>query len=288
MVRSGERLPQPTSEESSGEGWDELSKVAFQGEAKQPTLAERQEQSLAAVREWGDIYRDTEQDFAKYRAQADLSTPENRAKYEKTLVKYEDEIAWDWQTLRSNINAAKTSGAIKGLYEEAATSRVGGDSSVDPKDSIEAACGIFYQDRMAELVSRVDGGTLSAEDKQSQKSLLGQTWQKVSRYLDAVGDMELQHENLSEYERARKAAHNSMIEQLNNINDLARDYQVKPFTPRNFFDGNVPYNRYLDHNQSLRNRAEYDRDTVMNYFRTVFTRDFDRTDRETLRNSNLY
>lgn len=227
----------------------------------------------AEVEYWSGEYNDTERQFARY-SKTMPSDRAGREDYRASLKKYEEDIRYDWQRMETVANRAMSSQLIHSPYELADTQRLG---VVEPHETVEAATGIFYEERIAALNERV----LAAEptdETAAEQQLMRQTWRKVMDYIEAATDYDFLHMDYNAYQHTRRTCHNNMIRQLNALNLLAEKYDVQRLTPRNFMTNDFTYSAKYDRTGKLNHRANYDRETVLAYFQTVFRKDFNRAD----------
>lgn len=239
----------------------------------QGNLAEEESTPVDEIRHWSQKYAEDERDFARFAERQQIATPEDRSKYEKRLLAYEHDIKFHWGMLEDETAAAMSDGLRLNLYQRAEVQQIG-TSTIEPSKSIEAALGVFYDQRMQELSDQIR--SVNNADTAKDLALAGQTWKRVRDYLEASQDIELLQMDANGYHRTRTACHNNMIQQLNALNQLAQKYGTTPFTPRKFMDNNFAYNGRLDKGGWLNSRAEYDRETVMQYFTKAFQKDFSR------------
>lgn len=236
--------------------------------------ADPSEQILAAIKRWSTLYDEEETDFQRFVKQwqgKDTSTPEAQQKYQDWLRRSEQMAQMAWQEMQRSTNDAVAKRVISGRYEVARAQNYG--QGIAPGDTIEAASAVFYQDRMTDLVGQVNADEGLAESERQEKlRLLGSTWRRVSDYLESTSDLYDGYDG----QRRRTAAHNAMIRQLNSLNDLAREYDLQPFTFRNFMTNDFSYDKSRDRSGVLNYLADHDRETVANYFRKVFARDIAR------------
>lgn len=234
---------------------------------------------------WGDTYNQTEAQFVKY---VDDLISQNSVKvehqkdYRETLSRYEDDQAYNWQQLYANLGQAQSKSWFMNLYAQADVLRLGG---VEPTKTIEAATGIFYDDRMSQLTQRMaevaaSDGARSQRRIEAERERIGETWQKVLIYLDATKDYDSRNRDYNYYQRNRRAAHNNMIKQLNWLNDLAEKYQTQRFALRDFKTNDFTYHQKSDRGGHLNHWIEYDRETVLAYFKQAFGADFQRAERK--------
>lgn len=150
---------------------------------------------------------------------------------------------------------------------------------VKPEETIEAATGIFYEER-AQVLNQAILEVAQTEESQADSLVLRQTWRKVMDYIEAAADYEFLHRDYNAYQNMRRNCHNRMIQQLNDINHLAEKYKVERFTARDFMTNDFYYNSKRDPAGSLNHRADYDRESVLAYFKTAFRGDFASSERK--------
>lgn len=231
--------------------------------------AERVPDAKAEVEYWSGEYNETERQFRRYNKEMPADRT-GREDYRTTVAKYESDIAYDWQRIETATSKAMSEQLIRSPYELADTQGLG---VVEPYETIEAATGIFYEERMAALNKEVALATPTEETKAEQQ-LMRQTWRKVMDYVEASTDYDFLHMDYNAYQRTRRTCHNNMIRQLNALNLLAEKYGTTRFTPRNFMTNDFSYSERRDRSGKLNRRANYDRETVLAYFQTVFQKDF--------------
>lgn len=245
------------------------------------TAADNQERGRAKpdvkaeVEYWSNEYNETERQFAYY-SKGMPADKAGREDYRKTVAKYEEDIAYDWQRAETAANKAMSSQLIRSPYELADTQGLG---IVEPHETVEAATGIFYEERMAALNQKVTAAE-STEETEAEQQLMRQTWRKVMDYIEASTDYDFLHMDYNAYQQTRRTCHNNMIRQLNALNLLAEKYGAARFTPRNFMTNDFVYSERRDRGGRLNRRANYDRETVLAYFQTVFQKDFSLADKK--------
>ena len=240
-----------------------------------PELRTEAPNAVDEVKFWSNEYNTAEAQFAKY-TKAISPNARDEESYRATVAKYENDIAYDWQRLEEATNKAMTDRLIRSAYELADTQGLG---IVAPDETIEAATGVFYDERMSALSQKI----LAQEQNDitvADQSVLRQTWRKVMDYIEASTDYDFLHRDYNSYQNARRTCHNNMIRQLNDLNHLAEKYGTTRFTPRDFMTNDFHYNQRQDRNSRLNNRANYDRESVLAYFRTVFEKDFSKMEQK--------
>lgn len=227
------------------------------------------------VRYWANSYNTTEGQFKQFTQRLKTSDLElSPERYRENVRRYEDDLSIDWKRSEEAVADLQRHGRAHNSYDIAALQNLG--NGVAPEDTIEAATGIFYQERAEQLSQALRG---AGDDGKEGLRILGRTWRRVMEYLEATHDYELLHEDYHSYQNGRRAAHNEMIRQLNTINGLAEQYHTPRFTVRNFMTNDFYYDARRDHGRALDYRANYDRESVMGYFSVAFRQDFEREQR---------
>lgn len=229
----------------------------------------------AEVKYWSNEYNEAERQFARYSKKM-AADKAGREDYRTTLARYEEDIAYDWQEAEMAADKAMSGQLIRSPYELADTQSLG---VVEPHETVEAATGIFYEERVMVLNDKITSAEPTEETAAEQK-LIRQTWRKVMDYVEASTDYDFLHMDYNAYRQARRVCHNNMIRQLNALNLLAEKYGTTRFTPRNFMTNDFVYNERRDRSGKLNRRANYDRETVLAYFQTVFQKDFALADKK--------
>ncbi len=228
---------------------------------------------------WSNEYRQAELQFAKFRQSAETQPSTDPQAYYRKLLNYEDDQAYNWQRLTEATNEARSQGEAQDDYTLANLQRL---SSIEPSETIEAASGVFFSERMSNLRRKIRAST-NSDQATKDLDFANDTWQRVYEYITAAIDYDLMRDSYHQYQLTRRSRHNDMIKQLNGLNDLAETYDSPRFTLRNFMTNEFYYRQDLDKGGWLNQRANYDRETVLAYFKTVYQnqiRGFERSARE--------
>lgn len=228
---------------------------------------------------WSNEYRQAELQFAKFRQSAETQPSTDPQAYYRKLLNYEDDQAYNWQRLTEATNEARSQGEAQDDYTLANLQRL---SSIEPSETIEAASGVFFSERMSNLRRKIRAST-NSDQATKDLDFANDTWQRVYEYITAAIDYDLMRDSYHQYQLTRRSRHNDMIKQLNGLNDLAETYDSPRFTLRNFMTNDFYYRQGLDKGGWLNQRANYDRETVLAYFKTVYQdqiRGFERSARE--------
>ncbi len=188
---------------------------------------------------------------------------------QKEFEIWEGELASSWAML----NKGMIEGGIRHFPDKEASAQRAmffTTSEATLHETIEAQAGRFYRERAAALQAAIESSGASDEVKQRQMELLSAFYSHVHRHIELkyIGPQEIRDEFLSwkEYDDTRTNVHNNVIDELNGLNDLARQYGLKPFTPRNFWDSRV-----TSQTPDMQKRIRYDRDVVEEYYSIAFS-----------------
>lgn len=242
-----------------------------------PETASTPESSpLEEVAFWNHEYNDTEMQFQKYSQTVPSHLRgDDWKKYRASVTKYENDLRYNYNRTKESTSEAMNRKEINNQYELARAEPF--NPMLKPENSIEAASGIFYRERLKELNQAIsdnqDTPYFPLKGDEPRKTI-EDTWPKVKAYIDASRDYELRNRDPMQYQRARRSAHNSMIKQLNLLNDYAKYAHTTPFTIRPFLTNDFYYNRDLDPNHALERRVNFDRESVLGYFRNAFADQF--------------
>lgn len=266
-------VPEGSSTAQNPQSPQSAQNTELNGNAPEADLT-KEERFTQEVEFWAGEYNDAERQFANYQrlAQSGKQAAERQiseADFHDTLRKYEADQAYNWRQLTGVTGQAQNQGYLTDKYQLARTERLG---TVEPSETIEAATGAFYHERALELQQAIRAGDSTTAD--AELTLIDQTLAKVSEYMLASSDYESRSRDLPLYNVQRRFAHNGMIRQLNNLNALSERYQTPRFTLRDFMTNDFKYFPHLDRGSHLNHRAEYDRETVLEYFRAAFSQDF--------------
>ena len=140
----------------------------------------------------------------------------------------------------------------------------------DLKGTVEAYAGNYYFDRKQALENAIKESDKTEKEKEKDISALDNFVSAVYTHIDykyATQDEQRDY-GIERFDRDRTRAHNEAMKQLNNINDLAREYGTKPFTVRNFHPSDtVSKNRQTQAESTI---FRYDRNIVEEYYAYAF------------------
>lgn len=189
---------------------------------------------------------------------------------QKEFEKWEDEYAEEYTKAESKIYEANPS---YDKYCEVMSSAIvypGGGREKDLHNTVEAQAGNYYFDRKDALAEAINDSDKSDDEKKAELAKIDDFISAVYDHIDYkyMGRDEQLDFGPERYDAARTLAHNQAIRCLNNINDLARTYGTRPFTPRNFNPSDVVSRSSQTRDEALVFR--YDRDIVEEYYAIAF------------------
>lgn len=184
---------------------------------------------------------------------------------------WEEEFEFNWNLLREYIHRAHgNTMADEARMEEPAFFTE--DTGV-LHETIEAQSGHFFHERARALRDAINNNAdLTEAEKKRQLDKIDALWEQASRHMNFknMTREDVRGYGSEYYERSRTLVHNGTIRALNDLNDLARSYKLKPFTPRNFWpsDGSRK-----EDPEPIKRRMRYDRDLVEEYYAIAFERE---------------
>lgn len=133
--------------------------------------------------------------------------------------------------------------------------------------TIEAQAGHFYYERIADLKKAIEDADGDKEDLQYLKEF----YPTVVKHLDFkyIPRDEVKEYGYQAYEDSRTRSHNNVIKHINGINELARQYGVRPLTMRDFWPSDSI--RKEEQTPAESRVMRYDRDIVEEYYAIAFS-----------------
>lgn len=216
------------------------------------------------VATWAGYYHDTERAYRRHRKAAQR-------------IEYEDIVEWEDRATISfnNMKSAEKNARFSSRYERDRVERIG---TLDPDESIEGDAGIFYLRRQRALNKAIE----ESDNKNKTADLQAgeELYRLVNEHLYYEHDYDTRSMDPRYYQSKRRAAHNALIHHLNYMNSLARKYNVRPFTFRDFEDNDFPYSEKLDVGGHTNARAEFDRSAVEAYCRNAFSSAYEKAEKD--------
>ena len=245
---SGERLSNSNSQNKNTSAFDDF---AERVKREQEFIERRREDT----RYWARYYVGAEQAF-------DRRVKGNKIS-ETEFMKWEDEVGGAF----FKMNEAEYDACYASKYEKDREERIG---AVNSNMSVEVYAGNFYDERKNALKQKILQNE-NLEERDAHLKILGDLYDRVCTHIECKRDFKLKSKDVAAFDDARKNAHNSLIRNMNQINNLADEYGVRRLTFRNFLindekDYDKAYDIYLDTDS----RYDFDRSSVEKYTMIAF------------------
>lgn len=245
---SGERLSNSNSQNKNTSAFDDF---AERVKREQEFVERRREDT----RHWARYYVGAEQAF-------DMRVKDNKIS-ETEFMKWEDEVGGAFFKMKE----AEYDACYTSKYEKDREERIG---AVNSNMSVEVYAGNFYNERKTALKQKILQNE-NLEERDAHLKILGDLYDRVCTHIECKRDFKLKSKDVAAFDDARKNAHNSLIRNMNQINNLADEYGVRRLTFRNFLindekDYDKAYDIYLDTDS----RYDFDRSSVEKYTMIAF------------------
>lgn len=254
---SGERLSNSNSQNKNTSAFDDF---AERVKREQEFVERRREDT----RHWARYYVGAEQAF-------DRRVKANKIS-ETEFMKWEDEVGGAFFKMKE----AEYDACYPSKYEKDREERI---SVSDRTVTAEVYAGNFYEERTEILKQKILENP-NPKERDAQLKILGDLPDKVCSHIEAERDFDLKKIDERAYLNARKNVHNSLIRNLNEINKLADNYNVRRLTFRNFLTNDDRYDEYKDIYLDTDGRYEYDRSSVEKYMRIAFVDLYDQAEKD--------
>lgn len=207
------------------------------------------------TRHWARYYVGAEQAF-------DRRVKDNKIS-ETEFMKWEDEVGGAFFKMKE----AEYDACYPSKYEKDREEMIGSANSLM---TAEVYAANFYEERKEALKQKILQNE-NPEERDNHLKILGDLHDKVCAHIECKRDFELKSKDVGAFDEARKNAHNSLIRNMNQINNLADEYRVRRLTFRNFLinddkNYNAAYDIYLDTDA----RYDFDRSSVEKYTMIAF------------------
>ena len=204
---------------------------------------------------WARYYVGAEQSF-------DRRVKDNKIS-ETEFMKWEDEVGGAFFKMKE----AEYDACYTSKYEKDREEMIGSANSLM---TAEVYAANFYEERKEALKQKILQNE-NPEERDNHLKILGDLHDKVCAHIECKRDFELKSKDVGAFDEARKNAHNSLIRNMNQINNLADEYRVRRLTFRNFLinddkNYNAAYDIYLDTDA----RYDFDRSGVEKYTMIAF------------------
>ena len=245
---SGERLSSSNSQNKNTSAFDDF---AERVKREQEFIERRREDT----RHWARYYVGAEQAF-------DRRVKNNKIS-ETEFMKWEDEVGGAFFKMKE----AEYDACYPSKYEKDREEMIGSANSLM---TTEVYAANFYEERKEALKQKILQNE-NPEERDNHLKILGDLHDKVCAHIECKRDFELKSKDVGAFDEARKNAHNSLIRNMNQINNLADEYRVRRLTFRNFLinddkNYNAAYDIYLDTDA----RYDFDRSSVEKYTMIAF------------------
>lgn len=254
---SGERLSNSNSQNKNTSAFDDF---AERVKREQEFVERRREDT----RHWARYYVGAEQAF-------DRRVKDNKIS-ETEFMKWEDEVGGAFFKMKE----AEYDACYPSKYEKDREERI---SMNGRTVTAEVYAGNFYEERTEILKQKILENP-NPKERDAQLKILGDLPDKVCSHIEAERDFDLKKIDERAYLNARKNVHNSLIRNLNEINKLADNYNVRRLTFRNFLTNDDRYDEYKDIYLDTDGRYEYDRSSVEKYMRIAFADLYDQAEKD--------
>lgn len=245
---SGERLSNSNSQNKNTSAFDDF---AERVKREQEFVERRREDT----RHWARYYVGAEQAFDKRVKDQKITETE--------FMKWEDEVGGAFFKMKE----AEYDACYASKYEKDREEMIGSANSLM---TAEVYAANFYEERKEALKQKILQNE-NPEERDNHLKILGDLHDKVCAHIECKRDFELKSKDVGAFDEARKNAHNSLIRNMNQINNLADEYRVRRLTFRNFLinddkNYNAAYDIYLDTDA----RYDFDRSSVEKYTMIAF------------------
>ena len=270
MVQNLESKNSINQNQNSSNEWDDVAKMAKE---------DWRQETEKAPEYAADFYRaalDVTRDFDR-RRQALESEDQKMSKTE--FEKWEDALSDELEFAGNELE--KTDNSLETMAESARAMILTTDEHKTYK-TIEAQAGNYYHERSAALKQAIE----SSDRPESEKDL-----NSIRGFYFAIMDhLDYRYEDpervfsmgVKEFDKQRIMSHNNVIKHLNELNDLARKYHVRPFTLRNFCPSDArPKEKQTP---AVADLMAYDRYSVQSYYTIAFSSEVKR--REAIQERN--
>lgn len=265
-------------ESTNTSAWDSLA----QGPKENPETTEVKKVTKA---EWLEAHRDEIQESATghaaeagdtnkaFKKYVDRLRKEGRDLSQKEFETWEADYAFSLKMMNDEYQRGEWSPHLQDGIEKMAeiSAPIIAECEGNQADTIEAMAGDYFQTRSTELRAAIDASESSSKDADLKR--LASFYQLVARHVEYrwMTPDEVREECYDEYsskrfDEDRTAAHNSAIECLNDLNDLARKYDTKPFMARNLWTS-----RNKNQTRQMSRRMSCDRHLFERYYERAFS-----------------
>lgn len=249
--------PKLQEENTLANGWGEVAKMAREYMDEQAEKAP--ERATRFYKEALNIQIDFDRRTQAIESKNETMTKKEFEKWEDALS---DEITYADKELKSTDYTLET-------IANSEQAMIFSADSNELHKTIEARAGFFYRDRMNALRQAI---STSADEKASEDLEYAKDFYNVvMTHLDYryMPPEDIRDYGYDKYDHDRTRAHNAVINHLNNLNNLAKKYNVRPFTVRNFWTSDLRDEKHQT--ASVAKVMRYDHYIVEEYYSLAFT-----------------
>lgn len=245
---SGERLSNSNSQNKNSSAFDDFAERV----KREQEFIERRREDTG---HWARYYVGAEQAF-------DRRVKANKIS-ETEFMKWEDEVGGAFFKMKE----AEYDACYTSKYEKDREERIG---AVNSNMSVEVYAGNFYNERKNALKHKILQNE-NLEERDAHLKILGDLYDRVCAHIECKRDFKLKSKDVAAFDDARKNAHNSLIRNMNQINNLADEYGVRRLTFRNFLiNDEKDYDKAYDIYRDTDARYDFDRSSVEKYTMIAF------------------
>ena len=271
MVQNLESRNSINENQNTSNQWDDFAKIAK--EVWQKETEKAPDYATDFYRAALSVTRDFDLRRQNLESSGNKMTQQEFEKWEDALS---DELEFAGDELEKTDNTLET-------MAESARAMILTTDEYKTYKTIEAQAGNYYHERSAALKQAIE----SSGQPESEKDL-----NSIREFYFAVIDhLDYRYEDpdrvfsmgVKEFDKQRIMAHNNVIKHLNELNDLARKYHVRPFTLRNFCPSDArPKEKQTP---AVADLMAYDRYSVQSYYTIAFSSEVKRREAIQERNS---
>ena len=271
MVQNLESRNSINENQNTSNQWDDIAKIAK--EVWQKETEKAPDYATDFYRAALSVTRDFDLRRQNLESSGNKMTQQEFEKWEDALS---DELEFAGDELEKTDNTLET-------MAESARAMILTTDEYKTYKTIEAQAGNYYHERSAALKQAIE----SSGQPESEKDL-----NSIREFYFAVIDhLDYRYEDpdrvfsmgVKEFDKQRIMAHNNVIKHLNELNDLARKYHVRPFTLRNFCPSDArPKEKQTP---TVADLMAYDRYSVQSYYTIAFSSEVKRREAIQERNS---
>ena len=196
----------------------------------------------------------------------------------KEFEVWEDDMAFSLKSAQRELR--KTDYSVETIAE-CERHMIYSPNDSDLHETIEAQAGRFFHERLSALREAINASDDENADEDLKYAI--DFYSSVMDHLDfKYMTREEQMNYYGDYEDGRTRAHNNAIRHLNGLNRLAKKYDVRPFTVRDFITSDIRDKK--NQTDAVRRMMRYDRDIVEEYYALAFSSEIQKREYQLKRN----